>query len=110
MAKELSGNASNFERVTSFLKSQVSRVVSPPPPDDIVSQRVKSCFGDNTLSPCEHLKLSGKNPGNHYCGFCGCGERKILELVIPKIPYLECPKGASGFNVPESLLRKANKG
>ena len=70
--------------------------------------RVLSCFGnENTggiLPPCEHLMPSETGEGKHYCGACGCGDRKMTWLVqeaddYSKLDYpkVSCPLAMPGF-------------
>jgi len=69
--------------------------------------RVLSCFGNKNqggvLPPCEHLKESS-TPGKHFCGGCGCGDKKGTWLVsegdeYSKLDYpkLNCPLQMPGF-------------
>lgn len=69
--------------------------------------RVLSCFGNQAqggvLPPCEHLKQSAE-PGKHYCGGCGCGDKKGTWLIsegdeYSKLDYpkLACPLQMPGF-------------
>jgi hypothetical protein len=69
--------------------------------------RVLSCFGNQAqggpLPPCEHLKES-TTPGKHYCGGCGCGDKKGTWLVAEgdeysklDYPKLNCPLQMPGF-------------
>lgn len=66
--------------------------------------RVLSCFGHSTISSCPYLKTS-KNGVNHYCGQCGCGDRKNTWLIrdsseYSKLDYpkLNCPVKMPGFS------------
>jgi hypothetical protein len=70
--------------------------------------RVLSCFGNKNqggvLPPCEYLKDSS-TPGKHYCGGCGCGDKKGTWLVsdgdeYSKLDYprLSCPLQMPGFS------------
>ena len=80
--------------------------------------RVLSCFGNQAqggpLPPCEHLKES-TTPGKHYCGGCGCGDRKGTWLVAEgeeysklDYPKLNCPLQMPGFlNCKESTPDEA---
>lgn len=69
--------------------------------------RVLSCFGNQAqggvLPPCEHLKQSAE-PGKHFCGGCGCGDKKGTWLVAEgneysklDYPKLNCPLQMPGF-------------
>ena len=66
--------------------------------------RVISCFGDNgELIPCEYLRDSNTS-GNHYCGGCGCGDKRGTWLIsdddqYSKLDYpkLYCPLSMPGF-------------
>ena len=67
--------------------------------------RVLSCFGDNgELIPCEYLRKSETGDGKHYCGGCGCGDKKGTWLVADQenyskldYPKLHCPLTMPGF-------------
>ena len=69
--------------------------------------RVLSCFGNQhtggELPPCEYLRDSTEE-GKHYCGGCGCGDRKGTWLVADgdeysklDYPRLNCPLKMPGF-------------
>jgi len=66
--------------------------------------RVLSCFGNSEIPQCEHLQKS-KEHGGHYCGGCGCGDKKYTQLLINgtqysklDYPYLKCPMKMPGFS------------
>ncbi len=69
-----------------------------------------SCHGDinGTLLPCSERRDSEKYPGSFYCGSCGCGDKKMTQLVNLSIngktqyskldyPKVSCPLKMPGF-------------
>ena len=68
--------------------------------------RVLSCFGNQDdggiLPPCEHLMESETGEGKHYCGACGCGDRKGTWLIQQADDYskLDYPKVACPLQMP----------
>tara|TARA_R110002012_G_scaffold204050_1_gene373615 strand:- start:19342 stop:19923 length:582 start_codon:yes stop_codon:yes gene_type:complete len=94
--------------IQSFGLSMASRGVTSKKTDGPTKQlRVLSCFGNldvgGELIKCPHLKES-KTPGKHYCGECGCGDRKGTHLVSQgekysklDYPILSCPLKMPGF-------------
>ncbi len=92
----------------SFAMAVASRGVSNEKVTKPIKQlRVLSCFGNKNqggvLPPCEHLKESS-TPGKHFCGGCGCGDKKGTWLVsegneYSKLDYpkLNCPLQMPGF-------------
>lgn len=77
--------------------------------EETYAQRHVSCHGtlpDGTVvgKPCMYRKESRK--GGHYCGVCGCGDKKIANLSPdPKtgksklqFVHLRCPINAKGFS------------
>lgn len=91
-------------KAVSFLRSEGSALLDTTEVDKAMQdKRTESC------SSCEHYKPSSTYPDKHICNLCGCGERKILEIAIPKYHYLECPLGMPGFsneNNPWSKVKK----
>lgn len=93
----------------SFAMAIASRGVSNQKVTKPIKQlRVLSCFGNQSqggvLPPCEHLKQSS-TPGKHFCGGCGCGDRKGTWLVAEgeeysklDYPKLSCPLAMPGFS------------
>lgn len=66
--------------------------------------RALSCFGNDEIGPCEHLKQSQSHEG-HYCDACGCGDKPHTQLTINgkkysklDYPYLTCPLKMPGFS------------
>ena len=94
-----------FSNVKAFAKSMVSRGLSDKKIEPFTKQlRVLSCFGDDELPPCEHLRESNTD-GKFYCGGCGCGDRKATWLISDSdeyskldYPYLQCPLKMPGFS------------
>lgn len=92
----------------SFAMAIASRGISNEKVTKPIKQlRVLSCFGNQAqggvLPPCEHLKESS-TPGKHFCGGCGCGDRKGTWLVAEgdeysklDYPKLACPLQMPGF-------------
>tara|TARA_R110000824_G_scaffold189323_2_gene370742 strand:+ start:3735 stop:4265 length:531 start_codon:yes stop_codon:yes gene_type:complete len=68
--------------------------------------RVLSCFGNEEqggiLPQCEHLKESETGEGMHYCGACGCGDKKMTWLTQHADEYskLDFPKVACSLQMP----------
>jgi hypothetical protein len=93
-----------FQKMMMFAASIASRGISNTKIDIPTKQlRVLSCFGNDNIVPCPHLKQS-KNEINHYCGKCGCGDHKHTWLVrnsneYSKLDYpsLNCPLKMPGF-------------
>ena len=95
-----------FSMAKDFAKSMVSRGLTNKKTDKITKQlRVISCFGnEKELPPCEYLEISNVDETKHYCGGCGCGDRKGTWLVsnneeYSKLDYpkLGCPLLMPGF-------------
>lgn len=92
----------------SFAMAIASRGLNNEKVNKSVKQlRVLSCFGNQpqggVLPPCEHLKQSA-TPGKHYCGGCGCGDKKGTWLIADgeeysklDYPKLNCPLQMPGF-------------
>jgi hypothetical protein len=76
----------------SFIKSVMSAQTLTEVSDELAELRLSSCRA------CPHFVFSQTTPDQHICDKCGCGERKILEIAIPKYHYLECPLGMPGFS------------
>ena len=105
--------------IQSFGISMASRGVTSKKTDGPTKQlRVLSCFGNQNvggeLIPCKHLKES-KPSGKHYCGGCGCGDRKGTHLVANgdtysklDYPVLSCPLQMPGFTNYEPSDDKEN--
>ena len=88
-----------------FAASIASRGWSNKTVDLPVKQlRVLSCYGDNKeINACPYLKKS-KHSNYHYCGGCGCGDKKNTWLMkepneYSKLDYpvLNCPMKMPGF-------------
>lgn len=91
--------------VKSFATALTSRGLANEKVSKATKQlRVLSCFGNgDVLPPCEQLKRSTE-PGKHYCGGCGCGDKKGTWLIssaeeYSKLDYpkLNCPLQMPGF-------------
>lgn len=91
--------------IQSFAMSMSSRGLRNKKVDKPIKQlRVLSCFGNDKIRPCEHLKLSSKKSGMFYCGECGCGDKETTWLTptsdkYSKLDYpkLNCPISMPGF-------------
>ena len=106
--KKQGGIANKLTMVQNFATALTSRGLKNDKTTKPVKQlRVLSCFGNQNLGgvlpPCEHLKESS-TPGKHFCGGCGCGDRKGTWLVAEgdeysklDYPKLACPLQMPGF-------------
>tara|TARA_Y100000034_G_C6561275_1_gene242907 strand:+ start:54 stop:533 length:480 start_codon:yes stop_codon:yes gene_type:complete len=90
-----------------FAKSILSRGLNNNKTDKPTKQlRVISCFGNGKELPaCEYLEVSKSDDSKHFCGGCGCGDRKGTWLVsngeeYSKLDYpkLACPLQMPGFS------------
>lgn len=109
---EIKEDKSFLGKKLSMVQNFASAIASRGFKDDKVSKpikqlRVLSCFGNQhiggVLPPCEHLKQSSTE-GKHFCGGCGCGDRKGTWLVAEgdeysklDYPRLACPLQMPGF-------------
>ena len=67
--------------------------------------RVVSCFGGiENIPPCPYLMESKVDSTKHFCGRCGCGDKKMTWLVAKSedyskldYPLLNCPLHMPGF-------------
>tara|TARA_Y100001938_G_C7930112_1_gene348913 strand:- start:58 stop:546 length:489 start_codon:yes stop_codon:yes gene_type:complete len=90
--------------IQSFAISMASRGLKNKKVDKPVKQlRILSCFGNNNIEPCQHLKKSSTR-GKFYCDECGCGDKKRTWLLSTEneyskldYPKLNCPLGMPGF-------------
>lgn len=87
-----STNPGAISKLKSFLKSGMSSQTLTEVSDELAELRLSSCRA------CPHFVLSQTTPDHHICNKCGCGERKILEIAVKKLPYLECPLKRPGFS------------
>ncbi len=68
--------------------------------------RVLSCFGGiEDIPPCPYLIQSRVDQSKHYCGKCGCGDKKMTWLMTNEedyskldFPVLNCPIKMPGFS------------
>jgi hypothetical protein len=90
-----------------FAASLASRGLGNKKTDKETKQlRVLSCFGGiNEIPPCPHLKQSSVDITKHYCGGCGCGDKKHTWLIANETEYskldypvLNCPLAMPGFS------------
>ena len=93
-----------FGMAKNFATAVVSRGITNKKVDTITKQlRVLSCLGDgDELIPCEYLRESESDPTKHFCGGCGCGDRKGTWLVQSGDDYskLDYPKVVCPLNMP----------
>jgi hypothetical protein len=106
--EEKTGIAKKLTMVQNFATALTSRGFKNDKVTKPVKQlRVLSCFGNQhnggVLPPCEHLKQSNTE-GKHFCGGCGCGDRKGTWLMAEgeeysklDYPKLACPLQMPGF-------------
>jgi hypothetical protein len=106
--KEQNTLSKKISMVQSFATALTSRGLKNEKVNKPTKQlRVLSCFGNKNqggeLPPCEYLKES-TTPGKHFCGGCGCGDKKGTWLVsngeeYSKLDYpkLNCPLQMPGF-------------
>ncbi len=87
---------STWSKATSLGKSLTSgRGVSK----EMYDRRMASCHGDGVTGACPARKESQKEPGNYYCGECGCGDTALARLDHKLgYEYLECPRAMPGFS------------
>ncbi len=95
--------------VQNYASAVASRGIKNTKADKVTKQlRVLSCFGNThiggELPPCQYLERS-QTVGKHYCGGCGCGDRKATWLMAEGEEYskldhpkLSCPLGMPGFS------------
>jgi len=110
------GISKKMNMVKSFATALTSRGLTNEKVSKATKQlRVLSCFGNGgVLPPCEQLKKSTE-PGKHFCGGCGCGDKKGTWLISDSdsyskldYPKLNCPLQMPGFtNYKESTPDEA---
>lgn len=111
------GIAKKMNMVKSFATALTSRGLTNEKVSKATKQlRVLSCFGNgDVLPPCEQLKKSTTEAGKHFCGGCGCGDKKGTWLISDSdsyskldYPKLNCPLQMPGFtNYKESTPDEA---
>ena len=101
------GLKKKLSMVQSFAVALASRNINNNKINKPIKQlRVLSCFGNQNgggiLPPCEHLMESETGEGKHYCGACGCGDKKGTWLIQEADNYskLDYPKVACPLNMP----------
>ena len=113
------------EKVKNFGMALMSRGFTNKRCSPLVKQiRSLSCHGNDELAPCVARKDSDAFKGSHYCGACGCGDKKMTQLSpIPgekdnygklDFPAVSCPLKMPGFTDyeikeeehPDTLRRK----
>jgi hypothetical protein len=103
-------------KMISFAMAMASRGLSNSKVDVSTKQlRVVSCFGYEDIPACQNLKKS-KTEGMHYCGGCGCGDRKQTWLIqnsseYSKLDYpkLDCPLKMPGFSNYDPAFKNSRK-
>ena len=100
------GLKKKLNMIQSFASSLASRNFNNKKINRPIKQlRVLSCFGNENkggiLPPCEHLNKS-ETEGKHYCGACGCGDKKRTWLMAKSDEYskLDYPKVACPLEMP----------
>lgn len=102
----------SWERAASFGKAIVSRVMGGCAGPETRAERVKSCFGTQNGEPvqpaCPSLRTSPTEPGQFFCGACGCGDTELARFSVKGVeqknydkldyPALECPRQRPGFS------------
>ena len=100
-----------LQKAKSFGQSMVSRGVSNKKAnEETKALRNLSCHGSEELGlpPCADRKNSVKFENSFYCGACGCGDKKMTQLVTLVIdgkeqyskldfPKVNCPLKMPGF-------------
>lgn len=95
-----------IKQMVMFAASLASRGIGNKKTDTETKQlRVVSCFGGAGIeTSCPFLKLSSQT-GKHYCGRCGCGDKKHTWLIANgdeysklDYPVLNCPVHMPGFS------------
>lgn len=108
LARESWEQAEHFQRgsLKDFLKSLWSRAFEEPVTLAVFMQRQMSCFGEKGSTPCPSLRTASDGI-HHWCGDCGCGDKKRAWLDDPQgkggytklhYPYLVCPRSKPGFS------------
>jgi hypothetical protein len=111
-----------IEKMIMFAASIASRGIGNKKTDIETKQlRVVSCFGGAGVeTACPFLRTS-KHEAKHFCGRCGCGDKKHTWLIkngneYSKLDYpvLNCPVHMPGFSnydpnytIPEIKERKS---
>jgi hypothetical protein len=94
-----------LKKMMMFAASLASRGLNSKKIDENTKQlRVLSCFGHDTIEPCQYLYESNAK-GRHYCGKCGCGDKPTTWLIRESssyskldYPVLHCPLMMPGFS------------
>lgn len=98
-----------LEKAASLARAVTSRGLTNKKADEkTIKLRDMSCHGDSELRPCSERRDSEKYPGSYYCGSCGCGDKKMTQLVNLVIngkteyskldyPKVSCPLKMPGF-------------
>jgi len=95
-----------IQKMIMFAASLASRGVGNKKTDTETKQlRVVSCFGGAGIqTTCPFLKQSSAT-GKHYCGRCGCGDKRHTWLIANgneysklDYPVLNCPVHMPGFS------------
>lgn len=94
-----------FNKMIMFAASLASRGLKNTKTDIPTKQlRALSCFGHEEIKACPYLRNSSQ-PGKHYCGKCGCGDKPHTWLIqnsneYSKLDYpvLNCPVKMPGFS------------
>jgi hypothetical protein len=96
-----------FNKMMMFAASLASRGFNNTKTDIETKQlRVLSCFGGLDIdTQCPFLRRSDIDSTKHYCGKCGCGDKKHTWLMANEVEYskldyptLYCPMKMPGFS------------
>lgn len=87
-------------RAVRYGKALVASAVADPPSDEVVALREKSCRS------CRHFLDSKVAPGKHFCGLCGCGDKRraILEGKKWLMPSVDCDLKMPGWSNAEEAI------
>ncbi len=96
-----------FQRGKSFLKSILSRIITPKGkvPAFVKETRKVSCNGDGAMIKACDFRKASRTKGAFVCGACGCGDRESVFVDGPvpgfeklDYPYVSCPASMPGFS------------
>lgn len=111
-ASEEEKKPSFIEKAKSFAKSMISRGIDDKKCNQKTKElRMLSCHGDpsKNIPPCPKRKGSTKFQDSFYCGACGCGDKKMTQLINIMVdgketyskldyPTVQCPLKMPGFS------------
>lgn len=105
------GKTNIIQKAKSFGQSVASRgLTNKKANEETKALRNLSCHGleELGLAPCADRKNSAKFENSFYCGACGCGDKKMTQLVTLMVdgkeqyskldfPKVSCPLKMPGF-------------